>query len=39
MSNGWEYYNHAMIPTCAPHENANIVPLMDNSIWNGGGIC
>ena len=32
--NGWEYYNHAAIPTTAPHENPNVLPIEDGSIWN-----
>ena len=29
----WRYYNHALIPTCAPHEAADV------SLWaaHGGG--
>lgn len=34
---GWEYYNHAAIPTTAPHENSNIHPIEDGSIWNIDG--
>lgn len=30
---GWRYYNHAMIPTCAPHEQADIASVEDGSIW------
>lgn len=29
----WKYYNHAAIPTTAPHEEPNTVPISDNSIW------
>lgn len=29
----WKYYNHAMIPTCPPHETPNLAPILDNSIW------
>lgn len=32
--NGWRYYNHAMIPTTAPHEMPDLVPLEDGSIWS-----
>lgn len=34
MGNGWKYYNHAMIPDCAPHEAVNSGPLEDGSLWN-----
>ena len=35
--NGWQYYNHAAIPTTAPHEVADISPITDRSIWKIGG--
>ena len=31
---GWKYYNHAAIPTTAPHEIPDLTPLKDGSIWN-----
>lgn len=31
---GWEYYNHAIIPTTAPHEEPNLDPIKDGSVWN-----
>lgn len=36
---GWQYYNHAVIPTTAPHEEVNARPLDDGTIWKikGGG--
>lgn len=34
---GWSYYKHAMIPTCAPHEMPNLSPINDGSIWKVGG--
>lgn len=34
---GWKYYNHAAIPTTAPHEIPNISPITDGSIWKSGG--
>lgn len=37
---GWKYYNHAMIPDCAPHEEADISPVRSGEIWQncrGGG--
>lgn len=30
---GWRYYNHAMIPTCAPHEEPNLTPIKNGDIW------
>lgn len=30
---GWKYYNHAAIPTTAPHESVNLKPIEDGSIW------
>lgn len=30
---GWKYYNHAAIPTCAPHEKPNLQPIISGSIW------
>lgn len=38
MNNGWKYYNHAMIPTCAPHEEVNIESLKDRSVWEKGAL-
>lgn len=34
---GWEYYNHAIIPTTAPHEVPDMLPIMDKSIWRISG--
>lgn len=34
---GWKYYNHAIIPTTAPHEEPNMIPINDGSIWRIGG--
>lgn len=34
---GWKYYNHAAIPTTAPHEIPDISPITDGSIWKSGG--
>ena len=36
---GWTYYNHAAIPSCAPHETPPLAPLEDGSIWVGGSSC
>ena len=30
---GWRYYNHAMIPTAAPHEIVKTTCVQDESIW------
>lgn len=35
--NGWRYYNHAAIPTCAPHEIPDLNPINNGSIWNIDG--
>ena len=37
MTDGWIYYNHAIIPTCAPHEAPNLSSIIDGSIWKGIG--
>ena len=29
----WSYYNHALVPTTAPHEAVNETPLRDKSFW------
>lgn len=29
----WKYYNHAMIPITAPHEEVDIQCIKDKSIW------
>ena len=31
---GWKYYNHAAIPTTAPHENPDLTPVKDGRIWH-----
>jgi len=30
---GWKYYNHAAIPTCAPHEEPNLIPIEEGFVW------
>lgn len=30
----WKYYNHAAIPTTAPHLEPSTEPIEDGSIWN-----
>lgn len=35
----WKYYNHALIPSIAPHEVPDLTPLKDGTIWKiGGGV-
>lgn len=36
---GWSYYNHAAIPSTEPHENVDISPIRNRTIWkiDGGG--
>ena len=31
---GWRYYNHAMVPEVAPHEEVDIEPVKNGEIWN-----
>ena len=35
--NGWTYYNHAAIPACWPHEEPDITPVRDGSVWSMNG--
>lgn len=35
--NGWTYYNHGAIPTCAPHEEADTTPIETGEIWKMQG--
>lgn len=39
MIEGWRYYNHAAIPTCAPHEEPDTDPIYNGLVWTnlGGG--
>lgn len=30
---GWKYYNHAVIPTCGPHEKTDVSRVYDGSVW------
>ena len=34
---GWMYYNHAAIPTGAPHEVPNLAPIQNGDIWKLDG--
>jgi len=36
MGHGWKYYNHAMIPNCAPHESVDLEPIHNGTIWKEG---
>ena len=29
----WKYYNHAMIPTVAPHEEADVETIYSKDFW------
>ena len=29
----WKYYNHAMIPTVAPHESIDVESLNNKQFW------
>lgn len=33
----WRYYNHAAVPTTAPHEEVDLTPIRDGSIWKMDG--
>lgn len=37
MNSGWKYYNHALLPTCAPHETPNIDNLDLKDTWYVNG--
>ena len=34
MIKGWRYYNHAAIPSTAPHEEVDTRSIMNNEIWH-----
>lgn len=34
---GWKYYNHAVIPATAPHEDPDITPILNGKIWKAFG--
>ena len=34
---GWKYYNHAAKPLCAPHEEPDLTPIQNGSIWSMDG--
>jgi len=33
LKSAWRYYNHALLPTCAPHEEADVKLLKNSTIW------
>lgn len=35
--NGWKYYNHAAIPTTSPHQDVEMTPIINGTIWKIGG--
>lgn len=35
MPSNWTCYQHMMLPTCAPHEEPDLLPLQDGSVFNG----
>lgn len=40
MKTDWRYYNHALLPACAPHEEVNTDAIINGEIWrncNVGG--
>ena len=32
-ASGWRYYNHAAVPTCAPHETPDLTPVEDGTVF------
>ena len=34
---GWEYYNHAMVPKVPPHQIPDMRPIENGDIWKFGG--
>jgi len=32
----WRYYNHSLLPTCAPHETPNTSLLSNRDFWTAG---
>jgi hypothetical protein len=35
-NSGWQYYNHALIPACAPHETPDVAALDTKELWRNG---
>lgn len=34
MNKDWYYYNHAILPMCAPDKEPDLEPINDGTIWN-----
>ncbi|WP_287725648.1 hypothetical protein [Anaerostipes sp.] len=34
----WKYYNHAAIPTTAPHEMPDLRAIENGDVWKIGGV-
>jgi hypothetical protein len=34
---GWKFYNHAAIPTTAPHEIPDLKPIESGLVWSNMG--
>lgn len=34
---GWKYYNHALIPTCEPHDTPDTFVLQNDELWDSEG--
>ena len=35
MTSDWKCYQHMMLPTCAPHEDPDLSPIEDGSVFDG----
>lgn len=35
-TDGWKYYNYAVLPTTKPHEEPDLTPVKSGSIWKMG---
>ena len=33
MNNEWEYYNHALVPTTAPHMEPDVSWIRNKKVW------
>ena len=33
MNNEWEYYNHALVPTTAPHVEPDVSWIRNKKVW------
>lgn len=34
----WKYYNHGLLPTTAPHEEADIKAMKQKGFWKNWGV-